>query len=64
MHIVLDTKNEIITQKILQFLSSFSKDEIEIQAPKEIQKSFSEFSGMWKDREVTIESLRKEAWRK
>ncbi|WP_310441830.1 hypothetical protein [Sulfurimonas sp.] len=41
MQISLNIKNESISQRVLEFLSSFA--------------------GMWKDRDITIESLREAA---
>ena len=64
MHISLDIKNESISQKVLIFLASFTKEEIEIKTVDDTKKSFSEFAGMWKDREIDIETLRETAWKK
>ena len=61
---IMETLENII-KKNLQFLSSFSKDEIGIKTKEEkAQRGFLEFSGMWKERDITLESLREEAWRK
>ena len=64
MQISLDIKNESISQKVLNFLSSFTKDEIEIRTNIDTKKSFSEFSGMWKEKEIDIDKLREMAWKK
>jgi hypothetical protein len=64
MQISLNIKNEFISQQVLNFLSSFTKDEIEIKTTKDSKKSFCEFAGMWKDKDITIESLREVAWKK
>ena len=69
MHISLDIKNEFITQKILDFLSSFQKDELQIQTFDDTKanikkESLSSFSGMWKDREINIDIIRESAWNK
>ncbi len=48
-------------------LSAYIRDSLkknlnsENQEPKQL--NLSEFAGMWKDEEVTIESIRKAAWR-
>jgi len=31
---------------------------------KDNQIDFNDFAGMWKDRDITIESIREEAWKK
>jgi len=65
MHISLNIKNESISQKILEFLSSFKKEDVEVQtSPDEKKSAFSEFSGLWKDRDVNIETIRESAWKK
>jgi len=65
MHISLNTKNESVSQKILEFLSYFKKEDVEIQTLSDEKKgSFSEFSGLWKDRDIDIKTLRESAWKK
>jgi hypothetical protein len=67
MQISLYIKNESISQKVLEFLSSFKKEEIQIETidDKPLKKeSLSSFAGMWKDRDITVESLRESAWKK
>jgi len=64
MQISLDIKNESISHKVLNFLSSFTKDEIEIKTVNDRKELFSEFSGMWKDKDIDIDSLREIAWKK
>ena len=65
MHISLNIKNESLSQKILEFLSSFKKEDVEVQTlPDEKRISFSEFSGLWKDRDIDIETIRESAWKK
>jgi len=58
MQISLNIRNESISQKVLAFLSSFAKDEIEIKTLEENKKIFSEFSGMWKDGDIELEIFR------
>lgn len=68
MHISLNIKNESVSQKILDFLSSFKKEDIDVKTiddSKEMkQDSFSEFSGLWKDRDVDLNKIREAAWKK
>jgi len=65
MQISLDIKNETISKKILDFLASFSKEDIQIKKIEaEEKESINSFSGMWKDREIDLEKLREEAWKK
>ncbi|MBE0514356.1 hypothetical protein [Sulfurimonas sp.] len=67
MQISLNIKNESISQKVLEFLSSFKKEEIKIETIDDKpfkEESLSSFVGMWKDRDITIETLREAAWKK
>jgi hypothetical protein len=67
MQISLNIKNESISQRVLEFLASFKKEDIQIETidDKPLKKdSLSSFAGMWKDRDITIESLRESAWKK
>ncbi|MCD6259408.1 MAG: hypothetical protein J7J31_07380 [Helicobacteraceae bacterium] len=67
MHISLNIKNESISQKVLEFLSSFKKEDIQIETidDNSAQKeSLASFAGMWKDRDINIRTLREAAWKK
>lgn len=67
MQISLNIKNESISQKVLEFLSSFKKEDIKIETIDDKhckEESLSSFAGMWKDRDITIETLREAAWKK
>jgi hypothetical protein len=67
MHISLNIKNESISQKILDFLSSFKKEDIQIETFEDTKKednSLSSFAGMWKDRDIDIHTIRESAWKK
>ena len=67
MHISVNIKNESISQKVLDFLSSFKKEDIQIETFEESSSqkdSLSSFAGMWKDRDINIETLREAAWKK
>ena len=68
MHISLNIKNESLSRKILDFLSSFKQEDVQIDAIIEDEQpekeSLSAFAGLWKDRAVDIETLRESAWKK
>ena len=64
MQISLNIKNESISQKILDFLSSFKKEDIQIETTEDKKESLSSFAGMWKDRDIDIHSIRESAWKK
>ena len=67
MHISVNIKNESISKKVLDFLSSFKKEDIQIETFEESSSqkdSLSSFAGMWKDRDINIETLREAAWKK
>ncbi|HFU75763.1 MAG TPA: hypothetical protein ENK66_05890 [Arcobacter sp.] len=71
MTITLNIQNEQLFDKIMWFLSRFKNDGLEIitdiqkniSTPTEPKNKFSEFAGIWKDRDITQESIREEAWR-
>ncbi len=69
MQILLDVSNESVSKKILDFLAnSFNKSDVNVQTINDISQSqkdqFSEFSGLWQNREIDIESIRESAWKK
>ena len=69
MQILLDVSNESVSRKILDFLAnSFNKSDVNVQTINDISQSqknqFSEFSGLWQNREIDIESIRESAWKK
>ncbi|MEA2098894.1 MAG: hypothetical protein U9P72_02055 [Campylobacterota bacterium] len=65
MHIALNIKNESLSQKVLDFLASFKQEDIEVQTfTDEKEKSFSEFAGLWKDRDVDLKTIRETAWKR
>jgi hypothetical protein len=67
MQISLNIKNESISEKILDFLSSFRKEDIQIETIDDVlneKESLSTFSGMWKDRDIDMNSIRESAWKK
>jgi len=71
MTITLNIQNEQLFDKIIWLLSRFKNDGLEIitdiqkniSTPNEPKNKFSEFAGIWKDRDITQESIRKQAWR-
>ncbi len=71
MTITLNIQNEQLFDKILWLLSRFKNDGLEIitdiqkniSTPIEPENKFSEFAGIWKDRDITQESIREQAWR-
>jgi len=73
MTITLNIDNEQLFNKILWFLNRFKNDGLEIitnhqenVSIKKQEKSknrFSEFSGMWENRDISQELLREKAWK-
>ena len=71
MTITLNINNEQLFDKIMWLLSRFKNDGLEINTdfqknispPTEPKNKFSEFAGIWKDRDITQESIREQAWR-
>jgi len=71
MTITLNIHNEQLFDKILWLLNRFKNDGLEIITHNrkntsnndESQNKFSEFAGIWKDRDITQESLREQAWK-
>ncbi|MCH9739925.1 MAG: hypothetical protein K0U38_03665 [Epsilonproteobacteria bacterium] len=73
MTITLNIQNKQLFDKILWFLNRFKNDGLEIithqkentpkQDKEQPQSRFSEFAGIWKDRDITQESIREKAWR-
>ncbi|HIO95645.1 MAG TPA: hypothetical protein EYG67_02375, partial [Campylobacterales bacterium] len=70
MTITLNIQNEQLFNRILWLLSRFKNDGLEIitdiqkniSTPTEPKNKFSEFAGIWKDRDITQESIREQAW--
>ncbi len=61
------TVNESISQKILDYLSSFTKEELQIETIEDTadkKESLSTFAGIWKDRDIDIHTIRESAWKK
>ncbi len=69
MQILLNVQSESVSQKILDFLAtSFKKDDVSIKtldnSTIDKEHPFSEFSGLWENRDINIESIRESAWKK
>jgi len=69
MQILLNVQNESVSQKILDFLAtSFKKNDVSVQTIEDTiidkEYQFSEFSGLWKNRDINLESIRESAWKK
>ena len=62
MQLIIEIPNKQLFDKIVQLLNAFKSEGLKIIEDKP-QNKFSEFSGMWKDRDITQESIRKQAWR-
>ena len=64
--IVLDVKDKSKEEALISFLKEIpfvtiiSKSKTSKNKPKEFSKLF----GIWKDKDIDIDSIRKEAWRK
>ena len=71
MKITLNIPNEQLFDKILWFLNRFKNDGLEIimhhskNTPNnnKTDNKFAEFAGIWKDRDITQESIREQAWK-
>lgn len=70
MLVTLDIKNESMKDRFLNFISTLDYIDIKSESmnldiphdksPKE--DKIDQFAGMWKDRDITIKSIREEAW--
>jgi len=71
MQLTIEIPNEQLFDKIVWLLNAFKSEGLKIithnQASninhEEPKNQFSEFSGMWKDRDITQESIREQAWK-
>jgi hypothetical protein len=70
MLITLDIKNESMKDNFLNFIATLDyidiKSDLDIQCKKvdHSKNKFSKFAGMWEDRDINIDSIRQEAWKK
>ena len=66
--ITLDIKNESMKDNFLNFIKTL--DYVEIKEDERIETipnktnkdKFSQFAGMWENRDITIDSIRDKAW--
>jgi len=73
MTITLNIHNEQLFDKILWLLDRFKNDGLEVithnkqnndkDKKEPVTNKFSEFSGMWKERDISQESIREQAWK-
>ena len=67
MLVTLDIKQESMVNSFLNFIKTLDyvdiKNNIEIPIINKNNK-FSEFAGMWEDRDITIETIREKAWKR
>ena len=69
MQILLNVQSSSVSQKILDFLAtSFKKSDVSVKTLEDTtidkENKFSEFSGLWENRDINIKSIRESAWKK
>ncbi len=72
MLVILDIKNESMKDRFLNFISTLdyvdiksNSMDLDISNDKSPKKDkIDQFAGMWKDRDITIKSIRDKAWAK
>ena len=68
MIVTLDIKNESLKENFLNFIKTLDyieiKNEKELQTPINQKDKFKDFSGLWEDREITIERIREKSWKR
>jgi hypothetical protein len=67
MLITLDIKNESKKESFLNFLSTLDYIEIKSQEeekkPKSKKDKFSEFAGLWENKNIDLQTIREKAWK-
>ncbi len=71
MIVTLDIKDESMTDNFLNFIKTLNYVDIKesennntLNSNKDNNKNkFSEFAGMWQNQDITIDSIRDEAWK-
>ena len=66
MLITLDIKNESKKESFLNFLSTLDYIEIKSQEekkPNSKKDKFNEFAGLWENKDINIQTIRKKAWK-
>ena len=71
MLVTLDIKNESMKDSFLNFIATLDYIDIksdtkvkDICEEKSSRGKFSAFSGMWKNKDIDINTIREEAWKK
>ena len=70
MIVTLDIKNESMQDSFLNFVKTLDYIDIKEEQPLIKEKNynnknkFSEFSGMWQNRDENLESIREKAWKR
>ena len=71
MLITLDIKNESMKENFLNFISTLDYIDIKSYDNEQIKSNnnnsnnkFNQFAGMWQDRNIDKNSLRKKSWKK
>ena len=72
MLVTLDIKNESMKDSFLNFIATLdyidiksdktTSNDLDTKIPK--QNKFNSFAGMWENRDISIDSIRQEAWAK
>ncbi len=71
MQLTIEIPNEQLFKKIVWLLNAFKSEGLRIIShnqisntnPEEPKHQFAEFAGMWKERDITQESIREQAWK-
>ena len=71
MQLTIEIPNEQLFNKIVWLLNAFKSEGLKIITHNRVplrnkekpKNQFSEFAGMWKDRDITQESIREQAWK-
>ena len=69
MLITLDIKNRSMIKDFINYISTLEyidiKTDIKVLEDNISKKGrFEEFTGMWKDRDISVKNLREKAWKK
>jgi len=67
MLIMLDIKNESKIDSFLNFIKTLDYVDIKFdkkESKKITNNSIKDFSGLWRDRDINIDSLREKAWKR
>jgi len=65
MRIVIDVSNEVKAKHLIDILKDIPYVDIKVEPEKSKEKpDFKSVFGIWKDRDITIESIRKKTWKR